>query len=118
MRRKRSHEPVFWSLFGAGGVVVAFILPAMVVASGLAIPLGFLSVDQLSYDRIHEFSRTWYGGVFLFFTISLSFWHGLHRIYLSLHDLGVHHYRQFYRWLCYGLAMTGTVFTAFFLFLS
>lgn len=106
--RARSHEPVFWSLFGAGGVVVAFILPMMVIATGLAVPLGILSPELLSYERISSFADHWFGGLFLFVTISLSFWHGLHRILLSLHDLGIHKHRNFYRWLCYGLAASGT----------
>lgn len=107
----RSHEPIFWSLFGAGGVIVAFILPVMVVATGLAVPLGLLSPEALDYERLRSFADHWFGGLFLFFTISLSFWHGLHRIFLSLHDLGVQRGRAFYRWLCYGLATAGSLAT-------
>ena len=33
--RRRSNEPVFWVLFGAGGVVAAVALPAMVLVTGL-----------------------------------------------------------------------------------
>ena len=111
MSIKRSHEPVFWSLFGAGGVVVAFILPVLVLATGLAIPFDLLSPEQLSYDRVLYFTNSWIGKCFIFATVSLSFWHGLHRIFLSLHDLGVHNYRYFYKWLCYGLAACGTAST-------
>ena len=38
--KQRSSEPFFWSLFGAGGVVVAFIVPMLIFITGVAGPLG------------------------------------------------------------------------------
>lgn len=111
MKAKRSHEPVFWSLFGAGGLVVAFILPVLILITGLVVPLGLLSPETLAYDRIQPFASTWIGEIFIFFVISLSFWHGLHRIFLSLHDLGINRGKMFFKWLCYGLAGLGTLIT-------
>jgi fumarate reductase subunit D len=111
MKATRSHEPIFWSLFGAGGVVVAFILPMLIFITGLAVPLGILSPETLAYDRIHAFASTWIGGLFILVVISLSFWHGLHRIFLSLHDLGVNRGKMFFKWLLYGLAALGTLIT-------
>ncbi|HSV19430.1 MAG TPA: fumarate reductase subunit D, partial [Casimicrobiaceae bacterium] len=39
---KRSNKPIFWSLFGAGGMLAALIGPMLVFMTGLAIPGGFL----------------------------------------------------------------------------
>ena len=50
---KRSHEPIFWSLFGAGGMVSAMVIPALVIITGLAWPLGLMSEGALSY-RAHR----------------------------------------------------------------
>jgi len=101
---KRSNEPIFWSLFGAGGLVVAFILPVLIFVTGIAVPLGIISADVLNFGRIHEFAGQWFGRVFIFAVISLTLWHSAHRIFLSLHDLGISWGRGFFRWLCYGFA--------------
>lgn len=106
---KRSNEPVFWSLFGAGGVIVAFILPMLIFITGIAVPLGILPIEVLSYDRILSFATTWLGKLFIFAVICLPFWHGVHRIFLSLHDLGFNKGRKFFKWLCYGLATLVTL---------
>jgi fumarate reductase subunit D len=40
---KRSNEPFLWILFGAGGVVAAFLIPIHLFLFGLAFPLGLSS---------------------------------------------------------------------------
>lgn len=35
-------EPVFWTLFSAGGVVAALFLPVQLFLFGIAIPLGWM----------------------------------------------------------------------------
>ncbi len=112
--RARSSEPIFWSLFGAGGVIVAFVLPVTILITGIAVPLGLMPEEVMNYDRAHAFASSWIGKLALLAIISLTFWHSVHRIYLSLHDLGIHR-RGIYKWLCYGSAFTGTIATAFLL---
>ncbi|OGT78892.1 MAG: fumarate reductase [Gammaproteobacteria bacterium RIFCSPLOWO2_02_FULL_56_15] len=96
---KRSNEPIFWSLFGAGGLVVAFILPMLIFITGIAVPLGILPREVLEFERIQDFANHWPGKLFIFAVISLTLWHSAHRIFLSLHDLGIHWGRGFFRWL-------------------
>ena len=112
---KRSNEPIFWSLFGAGGLVVAFILPVLIIVTGIAVPLGIISPDVLGYMRIHEFAGSWFGKIFIFAVISLTLWHSAHRIFLSLHDLGINRGREFFRWLCYGFAAFCTLLSVYLL---
>lgn len=106
---KRSNEPIFWSLFGAGGVVVAFILPMLIFITGLAVPLGILPPETLAFARIHAFAAGWAGKIFIFIVIALPLWHGVHRIFLSLHDLGIHRGRTVFRWCLYGLAFVCSI---------
>jgi fumarate reductase subunit D len=83
---KRSNEPIAWSLFGAGGMVVAFIIPV------LAIITGFLFVPDSSlrvYELIDSWLSHWIGKVGLFLIISLTLYHTVHRVYHGLHDLHV-----------------------------
>ena len=109
---KRSHEPIFWSLFGAGGVVSALVLPALVVITGLAWPLGLMSDGALGYSRMSSFAGSLLGGLVLFGVIALTFWHAAHRIFHSLHDFGVHRGLGVWKVVCYGAAALGTLWAA------
>jgi fumarate reductase subunit D len=113
---KRSTQPVFWLLFGAGGMLSATIGAMLVFITGIAIPLGYLlPPDLFSYENMLAFHRHWAGKAFTFGVISLFLWHGAHRIFHSLHDLGVHA-RRASAAACYGLAMLGTLAAAIALF--
>jgi fumarate reductase subunit D len=111
VRRKRSNEPVFWSLFGAGGVVAALVLPALVLVTGIVGPLGLLGSGALGYERAIAFVSSFFGKLFLGVVISLTFWHACHRIHHSLHDLGIPTSRGPWAALFYGLAALGTIIT-------
>jgi len=108
--RSRSHEPVFWSLFGAGGVVVAFILPMLIFITGVAWPLGWVPTETLAFSRVHTLLENPFGKLFLFIVISLCLWHGCHRVFLSLHDFGIHK-KTWQRWMFYGFAAVGSTIT-------
>ena len=36
----RSNEPAFWSLFSAGGMVAAFLIPAAIFITAYMVPQG------------------------------------------------------------------------------
>lgn len=108
---KRSNQPVFWVLFGAGGMLSALIGFALVFLTGIAAPLDLLPRDAMSYVSVHAFATNWAGKAFIFAVISLFLWHGAHRIFHSLHDLGIP--TGFLAKLaCYGIAFLGTLITA------
>ncbi len=106
---KRSNEPIFWSLFGAGGVIASLILPVLILITGIAVPLGIMPAETLSYERMSGFLDGWFGKLFVFAVISLTFWHAFHRIYHSLHDFGIHAGLGVFRVLAYGIALVGTL---------
>ena len=99
---KRSNAPVFWSLFGAGGMLSALVAP------GLALVLLGGAVD---YARALEVARSPLGKAFLFACASLFLWHAAHRLYHTVHDFGV---RPGTGTLlaCYGVALGGTIVAA------
>jgi len=110
---KRSNEPIFWSLFGAGGMLAALIGPALVFITGIAVPFGLiLAPDTLSYGNMLAFSQHWAGKVFLLAVIALFLWHAAHRIAILLHDFGIHAVAVV-KLFCYGFAFVGTVVTAY-----
>ena len=100
---RRSDEPIYWGLFVAGGVLSAMLLPILILITGILMPLGLLPADTLSYQKIHALATSWWGAPILLAVIVLPIWHGMHRIYHGLHDLGVHQSRLFH-YLCYGFA--------------
>lgn len=110
---KRSNAPIFWGLFGAGGMLSALLGPMLVFITGLAVPLGlFLSPGTMSYPRMLAFAQHWIGKGFIFAIIALFLWHAGHRIFHSLHDVGIHAGTGA-KLICYGLAMVGTLVTAY-----
>lgn len=109
---KRSNAPIFWLLFGAGGMLSALFGTALVFITGLAAPLGSpFGADLMSYPRMLAFSQHWLAKGFLFAVIALFAWHAVHRIYHSLHDLGIHG-GAFAKFVCYGAALAITVVAA------
>jgi len=106
---KRSNAPIFWSMFGAGGMLSALAGPALVFITGIAVPLAILvPPDLMSYAHAHAFAQHWLGKACLFAFVSLFLWHGVHRIYHSLHDIGIHT-GAVAKLFCYGGALAGTL---------
>ena len=42
---KRSNKPIFWSLFGAGGMLSALVGPGLIYVTGIAVPLGIVNQE-------------------------------------------------------------------------
>ncbi|MEE4384695.1 MAG: fumarate reductase subunit FrdD [Pseudomonadales bacterium] len=108
MNRRRSHEPVFWVLFGAGGVVAALTLPALVLVTGLLGPHDLLGEDALAYGRMRALAAPWPGKLLLLPLVALPLWLAAHRIHHSMHDLGVQVRPVASALVCYGLAAAGS----------
>ncbi len=109
---KRSHEPVFWMLFGAGGMVSALVGPVLVFMTGIAIPLGLLlPKDTLRFERVLALAQHPLGKLALLLVITLFLFHGCHRLLHSLHDLGVRTGAAA-PWCFYGFAASGSLAAA------
>jgi fumarate reductase subunit D len=106
---KRSNKPIFWSLFGAGGMLSALIGPALIFMTGF-------QPRVLDYERTLGFARNGLGKLALFAVISLFLFHGCHRMYHVLHDFGVH-VGPGRKALFHGFAAAGSVAAAVLLFL-
>jgi fumarate reductase subunit D len=109
---KRSNKPIFWSLFGAGGLLAALVGPMLVFLTGIAFPLGaWVPADGMDYDHALALARHPLGKLALLAVISLFLFHGMHRLYHVLHDFGVH-VGPGRRALFHGVAIAGTLAAA------
>jgi len=106
---KRSNKPVFWALFGAGGMLSALIGPMLVFVTGIAVPAGLgFSPEAMDYERMLALVQHPAGKLALVVIISLFLFHGFHRLYHTLHDLGMR-IGPGAKAACHGLAALGTI---------
>src|SRR5262245_11351857 len=104
---KRSNEPFLWSLFSAGGMMAALMVPVLLFIFGLAIPLGWIGAP--SYRGLLELARHPLSRLLLFAISSLSLFHGAHRFRFTLYDgLQIKHLNELIAIFCYGGAVVGT----------
>jgi succinate dehydrogenase subunit D len=104
---KRPIEPFLWTLFSAGGVVAAFLIPVHLFLWGLAFPLGWMKAS--SYEATLAFVRHPATRVYLFVLCFLPLFHWAHRFRYTLYDgLQVKHLNELINVLCYGGALAGT----------
>ena len=107
--RKRSNAPIFWGLFGAGGMLAALFGPMLVFITGIAVPLCILlPADTMSYPKMLAFAQNFIGKGFILAIIALFLWHAAHRIFHSLHEVGIHG-GVGAKLLTYGVAFAATV---------
>jgi fumarate reductase subunit D len=114
MERRMSSEGFFWTLFSAGGVVAALLIPVHLFLFGLAFPLGWLSAPdhpKMAALIAHPITR-----IYLFVLCSLPLFHWAHRFRFTLYDgLQIKHLNEVIFVVCYGGALVGTVLAGYLL---
>ena len=109
----KSNEPIWWSLFSAGGMVAAMIFPILIIITGILIPFGLAGDNPLNYERIHTaVAHNYYVKLIFFIVISLPLFHWAHRFRFTLVDVGLKSISTLISILCYGGAITGTIVSA------
>jgi succinate dehydrogenase subunit D len=111
----RSHKPVIWALFAAGGTIAAFVIPVLILITCLAVPFGLLSAEALQYERILELLQQPLSKFITFAVLFPVLWHAAHRLRITAHDLGIRS-DTLVAFVCYGIAAAGTLFMLLALF--
>jgi fumarate reductase subunit D len=104
----RSHKPLVWGLFAAGGTVAAFLAPVMILFTCFAVPLGLLPADALSYDRVLDLLAQPFSRLTTFGVLFLVIWHAAHRLRITAHDVGIRA-DSLVAIACYGIAAAATL---------
>ncbi len=100
----QSNEPLIWLPFSVGGMVAAMFMPITIVITGIAVPLGWISGEEL-----FELVRHPLGRCYLFVLIALPFYHWAHRFQFTLRDMGLKRFALPIQILCYGTAIGATI---------
>ena len=108
---KRSTAPVFWLLFGAGGMLSALFGPALIILTGIMLPHGWgLPASFFDYSHVLAFFRHPLGKLLLLAVIALFLWHGAERMFLTLKDMRAGELSRL-RLMTYGVAALLTLVT-------
>ncbi len=100
---KRSNEPVFWALFGAGGMWGAIFAPVIILTMLLFPAFGADAGENLLWMARESI----FGQLFMLLMIILPLWCGFHRVHHCLHDMKIHF--SLIKPLCYGAALVFSV---------
>jgi fumarate reductase subunit D len=107
-------ETIWWSLFAAGGVVAALLVPALILVTGIALP--FVNVGAVpdltcpNFPQLYRLAFSVIGRLVLFTALSLTLIHCAHRIVHTSKDIGLHAIHVPIAYLFYGAALVGTGF--------
>ena len=116
MKPKGSNEAFWWSLFSAGGVVAALIIPALILVTGVAPGLGWGAVKHaLGQNAFRDLVSNALVKPVLLAAVGLPLFHALHRIRHMLIDLRVPAPRLPVAVAGYSAAFVGTGLAAYLL---
>lgn len=103
-----SNEPLFWSLFSAGGTVAALLIPVLIVMTGFLVP-----AEAVEFDRLDDLFANLIVRVGLLGVAFFVFFHCAHRFRHTLVDLGLKRIALPIAVVCYLAALAGTGWAGF-----
>jgi fumarate reductase subunit D len=108
----KSTEPIWWSLFAAGGVVAALFIPVFIIITGVILPFTLTGEEPFLFERIHGGVSNPVIRLLIFCLVVFPLFHFAHRFRSILVDIGLLGIRPMISVLCYGSAIIGTIIAA------
>ncbi|MDX6285831.1 MAG: fumarate reductase subunit [Frankiales bacterium] len=104
---RRSSEPLFWSLFSGGGMIMAILAPVLIVVTAYLVP-----ADQVEFGRLHAIFTNFFARLGLIVLAFFTFMHAAHRLRHTLIEIGFKRFAQPIAAGSYLAALAGTVWAA------
>ena len=109
---KSKSEAFWWSIFSAGGMLAALLVPIHIFLLGFVIPFWWGSMDTFGYERMHALLSHPLAKLYLVVFFTFPFFHCAHRIRHTLYDTGWREQQKPIAFVCYGGALLGTLVAA------
>ena len=107
----RRFEPLWWLLFGMGGLVTAMAMTMLFFIVAIAFPLGLGGSAEDTFFRMKAIFANPVGKLVLIAVIALPFWNGAHHLRHFTLDMGFHRQANLVGGLLYAGALLGTLAT-------
>ena len=104
---RRSNEPLFWSLFSAGGTITAFLIPVLIVITGFLVP-----AESVEFSRLSDLFGNVLVRLALLAIAFLAFMHWANRFRHTLVDMGLKSLHTPISILSYAVALLATAWAA------
>lgn len=105
-------EPLIWGPFVTGNFLTPLVFPALVLAVGIAAPLGWLPADALSYERAFALASNPIVAIGVLVIMPLALLAGSHHLRFGIIDVGTAEHDGAVALVLYGLWQLGAVVTA------
>lgn len=79
-----SSEPFFWSLFSAGGVITALLIPVLIVLTGFVLP-----AEEITFSHLDDLFSNILAKIVIVGVATLAFLHWANRFRHTLNDMGL-----------------------------
>ena len=112
MSKPKNMKSVYWSLFAAGGMIAALVLPTLVVILSLLLPLEAVGNPATFYDTVSPVFHNAFFYIIIVGVLFLMLWHTAHRFYYVLHDFHIH-VNITTRYILYALVIVAALITLF-----
>ena len=101
---RRSTEPLYWSLFSAGGVITALLAPVLIIVVGFLVP-----GNQVGFQRLHEIFTNPVGRLVVFGLAFFTFFFSAHRLRHTLAEVAPERFASPITLICNLAALAGTI---------
>jgi fumarate reductase subunit D len=102
---KSYKEAFWWSLFSAGGMIAAMLVPVQIFLTGIAEPMRWVTPEHMRALVSNPLTK-----LYLLALLSLPFFHCAHRIRHVLYDVGFSGMQTPVAVVCYGAALLCTLY--------
>jgi fumarate reductase subunit D len=105
-------EPLIWGPFVTGNFLTPLFFPALILALGIAWPLGLVPAEALAYERVHGIATNPVFVIGVLVLLPLALLAGSHHLRHAVIDAGGGEHDTRTAPLLYGLWQVGAIATA------